>query len=633
MNQKNLAYKLSLGRRNRAARRSFFKVEYQIFLHHIILATMPSKAKRKEKSFTEKLSKTPDSGSNIGQCLLSVLLVGLNLVVRAYCGLYMIISDCDETFNYWEPLNLVFRGFGKQTWEYSPEYAIRSYAYLIPYYIITFPLRDFVHLTKIQLAPETYFFYIRILALCGFTALTEYKLFQSTKRSFGHHTANWFLLFTTVSTGMSHAGVALLPSSFAMNWVTLGIANSLDALDWTNTLDSVWPSVYSIACFLVAGLVGWPFALALGAPFGIFTLMFRYQTPPLVRIVAYCSIFLSLLMGGLIWVDSFFYGRKMLFVPVNIVLYNVFSGEGEGPDIFGVEPLSYYVKNLFLNFNVIFIAGYIGIVLNLFSTKNRLKVLVGVSAPLLVWTVVFFPQPHKEERFLYPIYPLIVLSASIFTSQTFARVKALTGAKWLVRFALMSSMALVTAVSLLRILNLVENYSAPLTTSTIFYKQLEIDGSEEIQNVCVGREWYHFPTSFFLPDNYRLRFVASGFDGLLPGDFPENVSLQEAASLYPKGMNSKNIFSPEKLIEFEKCHYFIDNTSPVNLEIGEKQIVSKGDTGFHVDSAWEVLDCQKMINPSGAHRGFGRFVYIPKALRQFAPYDVEYMDYCILRKK
>lgn len=59
------------------------------------------------------------------------------------------INDCDETFNYWEPVThfnllnnlnlicLVFKlhylvyGSGFQTWEYSPEYALRSYAYIL----------------------------------------------------------------------------------------------------------------------------------------------------------------------------------------------------------------------------------------------------------------------------------------------------------------------------------------------------------------------------------------------------------------------------------------------------------------------------------------------------------------------
>lgn len=34
-------------------------------------------------------------------------------------------------FNYWEPLHYLVNGKGFQTWEYSPEFAIRSYFYLL----------------------------------------------------------------------------------------------------------------------------------------------------------------------------------------------------------------------------------------------------------------------------------------------------------------------------------------------------------------------------------------------------------------------------------------------------------------------------------------------------------------------
>lgn len=50
-------------------------------------------------------------------------------------------------------------------------------------------------------------------------------------------------------------------------------------------------------------------------------------------------------------VDYHYYGR--LFVsPVNMVLYNVVAGEGRGPALYGVEPLSFYLVNGFLNFPV-----------------------------------------------------------------------------------------------------------------------------------------------------------------------------------------------------------------------------------------------------------------------------------------
>ncbi|KAF6104282.1 hypothetical protein HJG60_011263 [Phyllostomus discolor] len=61
-------------------------------------------------------------GSTAFKCLLSA---------RLCAALLSNISDCDETFNYWEPTHYLIYGKGFQTWEYSPVYAIRSYAYLL----------------------------------------------------------------------------------------------------------------------------------------------------------------------------------------------------------------------------------------------------------------------------------------------------------------------------------------------------------------------------------------------------------------------------------------------------------------------------------------------------------------------
>uniref|UniRef100_T1GP40 Uncharacterized protein n=1 Tax=Megaselia scalaris TaxID=36166 RepID=T1GP40_MEGSC len=43
---------------------------------------------------------------------------------RFCSAIWAYISDCDETFNYWEPLHYVIYGRGLQTWEYSPEFAL-----------------------------------------------------------------------------------------------------------------------------------------------------------------------------------------------------------------------------------------------------------------------------------------------------------------------------------------------------------------------------------------------------------------------------------------------------------------------------------------------------------------------------
>lgn len=568
---------------------------------------------------------------SIWQTIWGFILIALNIAVRLYCAFYMIISDCDETFNYWEPLNLIARGFGKQTWEYSPAYAIRSYVYLIPYYVVTFPLRDFIHITGYDIPPYAFFYFVRVVALCGFTSFAEYKLFKSAQRNFSLYVANWFLLFSTTSAGMSHAGVALLPSSFAMGWVTLATASLLDVLTTDNSLACVKPSVSAITSYLVSGIVGWPFTLALGAPFGLFTMTWRYQTTPLIHIVLLCIIPFVFLIWLLIFVDSYIYERTMLFVPANIVLYNVFALEDEGPDIFGTEPFSYYLKNLFLNFNVVFILAVAGVIANPILFGKKLRTSIGISAPLVLWLFTFGSQPHKEERFLYPIYTLISLSAAVLTSNIYDEIKTRTSLRGTVRVLSLLLIASVSIVSLLRIVNLVENYNAPIESAKVF-SRLSNGGSGDIKNVCIGREWYHFPTSAFLPNDYRLRFVRSGFDGLLPGDFPEQTSVIGAASAYPRGMNSKNIFSPDKVIDVNDCDFFIDNSAPADLAAGETQYVSISDGELIATPGWKIVDQQKIINPSGTHKGIGKLIYIPRILRSYLPYEVEYMHYCVLEK-
>ena len=51
-------------------------------------------------------------------------------------------------------------------------------------------------------------------------------------------------------------------------------------------------------------------------------------------------------------VDHYYYGRVVI-APASIVLYNVLSGDGRGPGLYGIEPWTYYAKNLALNLNVV----------------------------------------------------------------------------------------------------------------------------------------------------------------------------------------------------------------------------------------------------------------------------------------
>ena len=63
-----------------------------------------------------------------------------------------------------------------------------------------------------------------------------------------------------------------------------------------------------------------------------------------------CALAIALPLAAF---DSFLFGRAVL-APLNILLYNVFPAHRQGPDLYGTEPLTFYILNCILNFNILF---------------------------------------------------------------------------------------------------------------------------------------------------------------------------------------------------------------------------------------------------------------------------------------
>ena len=260
--------------------------------------------------------------------------------------------------------------------------------------------------------------------------------------------------------------------------------------------------------------------------------------------------------------DTFFY-HKVVVVPWRIVWYNVFSGSGKGPDIFGTEPWDFYLRNLLLNFNVWFIlAMAVGPLLFLqylfrtpTTTKQTLLRSVVFVTPFYMWFAIFTAQSHKEERFMYPAYPFLGLNAALalHTILTFigsSNPKELLGrvpGKVKLFFA-SGFVILAIDAGLLRTTGMITAYRAPL----IIYGALQEPGmARPGETVCYGKEWYRFPSSYFLPNGMRAKFVRSAFDGLLPGEFNEaqvGFGFFAGTWLIPPGMNDQNIADPGKYV-------------------------------------------------------------------------------------
>ena len=261
-------------------------------------------------------------------------------------------------------------------------------------------------------------------------------------------------------------------------------------------------------------------------------------------------------------VDTFFY-HKPVVVSWQIVSYNVFNSPGRGPEIFGTETWDFYLRNLLLNFNLWFllalVTGPLLVLQYIFRDTSISK--FGLfrntffAMPFYLWLAIFSLQAHKEERFMYPIYPLLALNAALSLHAILAYLGS-TDAQMLVgKVPAKLKLALVTVIMLLavdagvlRISGLLTAYRAPLQ---IYSPLLEPGMSSPEKTLCLGKEWYRFPSSYFLPNGVHAKFIKSEFDGLLPGEFKEanfGFGFFPGTWLVPPGMNDQNIADPGKYV-------------------------------------------------------------------------------------
>ena len=433
-------------------------------------------------------------------------------LISRFCSAMMSnINDCDETYNYWEPLHFISYGCGFQTWEYSPHFALRSYAFLWLYGWIV-PLANYFAPSRLVM-----FFVVRLTLafLCSFFELLFYR---AVVKIYGNSVARLVLLFLAFSPGMFAASVAFLPSSFAMYMCLIAFSSVL-----------LFQNFLAISSIALSVLVAWPFCAIIGIPVALDVIFIQKKFKVFIF---YSIISFFLIMSYMCYIDSQYY-NKFVVATFNIVNYNIFSSHG--PDLYGTEPLSYYFKNAFLNMTVAFpLSLVLPVVLLAKSWSKNMRDIFYYSRkwlPLLalyLWYFVFFMQPHKEERFLYPIYPLIALAAACtlaLFSSFFSKTSRLRYIASTVTFLALST-HITLGVS--RIGAQFVGFHAHMDVYgdfNVWYEQNHLINSHGVENkedptvensiLCVGREWYRFPSSFFLPDNVRLHFIQSEFKGEL----------------------------------------------------------------------------------------------------------------------
>jgi alpha-1,2-mannosyltransferase len=322
-------------------------------------------------------------------------------------------------------------------------------------------------------------------------------------------------------------------------------------MDWRGGLRTA----QGIMWYGIGAVLGWPFAGALVIPFVCEELILGSVTQSGLetarRLVDGFTRSL-IVLAAQFFIDLFFYHR-IVVVPWNIVRYNLFSSKG--PELYGTEPWDFYLRNFFLNFNLWTFLALLSMPLLLWqnfirrlpATRQSFLRNATFLSPFYLWLLIFSAQPHKEERFMYPVYPLLALNAAIALHIIMIYLGSSNPRDLVTKLPSRARMAAIVLfviltldIAFLRTYGLISGYRAPLQ----IYTPLKSPGvARPGDNVCLGKEWYRFPSSYHLPNGARAKFIKSEFDGLLPGEFSEakvGFGFFPGAWLEPPGMNDEN---------------------------------------------------------------------------------------------
>jgi alpha-1,2-mannosyltransferase len=205
------------------------------------------------------------------------------------------IDDTDETYGYWEPLHYLLWGRGMQTWEYAPEYAIRTYAFIVPFWCLGYVISQFVA-SKLAV-----FYGIRAVLGCV-NAYISANFVKQVNITFGERMASALFVLMLASPGIFYASTAYLPSAATM---------SLCMLAFSSWLGDKYVRAIFWGCLAVLW-TGWPFVGVILVPLGLHMLISTFLKTG-VRgafwLALSGAVVLVCVAAPPVLIDSYFYGK------------------------------------------------------------------------------------------------------------------------------------------------------------------------------------------------------------------------------------------------------------------------------------------------------------------------------------
>lgn len=296
--------------------------------------------------------------------------------------------------------------------------------------------------------------------------------------------------------------------------------------------------------------------------------------------------------------------------------------------------------------------------------------------PFYAWFFLLSFRAHKEERFMYVAFPLLSYNAgvSLFSMMSITESFVSSSFKYLVKQSAFKQatkmlksdfqksppintskvfsyclLIIFFILSILRIVAIHTFYNAPLKLypklkeipppNISQSKWIEIQSLTNITNqaayakrellTCIGKEWYRFPSYYFLPAGFRVGFLKTDFNGLLPKHY-QNQAMDSNLLKTLIGVDIK--LYQEKLQKNERTyHLIVPKVNDINKEEVDAYVTSIQTCDYFIDlvpdhvfspQGFEVFDCIPFLDS----------VNTRSITRAFFIGEKSWLKYCIFRR-
>ncbi len=126
--------------------------------------------------------------------------------------------------------------------------------------------------------------------------------------------------------------------------------------------------------------------------------------------------------------------------------------------------------------------------------------------------------------------------------------------------------------------------------------------------LCLGTEWYTFPSHFFLPEKIQIKFINDEFHGLLPQYFNHVNGTSTTPSLKFNTLNKEEL---DRYVQISSCDYVVTyfNNESFDKFINKRYFKSTKVQKELIDNFELVL--YKEVIDSPASKTLSRAFHIP----------------------